>query len=81
MYIKFQCNNPKTKEPKLEAAMRIVPEWKDYDNEIKSLWDRIYNTKSSESISGETGKSILSKSVLRSMQIHKDITRFLLYQM
>ncbi|XP_051938490.1 UDP-glucose:glycoprotein glucosyltransferase 2 isoform X2 [Hippocampus zosterae] len=31
------CNNPKTKEPKLTAAARIVPEWVDYDNEIKQL--------------------------------------------
>ncbi|XP_067300004.1 UDP-glucose:glycoprotein glucosyltransferase 2 isoform X1 [Pseudorasbora parva] len=29
------CNNPKTKEPKLSAAVRIVPEWTEYDNEIK----------------------------------------------
>ena len=43
--IYFQCNNPRTKEPKLQAAMRIVPEWVDYDNEVKSLWDEI-NTKS-----------------------------------
>ena len=28
-----------TKEPKLAAAVRIVPEWKDYDNEIKGLMD------------------------------------------
>lgn len=26
-----------TKEAKLTAAMRIVKEWKDYDNEIKQL--------------------------------------------
>ncbi|XP_059198602.1 UDP-glucose:glycoprotein glucosyltransferase 2 isoform X2 [Centropristis striata] len=31
------CNNPKTKEPKLTAAARIVPEWVEYDNEIKRL--------------------------------------------
>ncbi|KAG7503243.1 hypothetical protein JOB18_034256 [Solea senegalensis] len=31
------CNNPKTKEPKLTAAARIVPEWIEYDNEIKQL--------------------------------------------
>ncbi|XP_050434765.1 UDP-glucose:glycoprotein glucosyltransferase [Adelges cooleyi] len=31
------CNNPLTKEAKLTAAMRIVSEWKDYDNEIKRL--------------------------------------------
>uniref|UniRef100_A0A8C7J7H5 UDP-glucose ceramide glucosyltransferase-like 1 n=1 Tax=Oncorhynchus kisutch TaxID=8019 RepID=A0A8C7J7H5_ONCKI len=31
------CNNPKTKEPKLSAAVRIVPEWVEYDNKIKQL--------------------------------------------
>lgn len=30
-----------TKEPKLEAAVRIVPEWQDYDQEIKMLYSRI----------------------------------------
>ena len=29
-----------TKEPKLDAAVRIVPEWKDFDNEIKSLMQK-----------------------------------------
>lgn len=33
----LQCNNPKTKEPKLSAAVRIVPEWVEYDNKIKQL--------------------------------------------
>ncbi|EFO25210.1 UDP-glucose:Glycoprotein Glucosyltransferase containing protein [Loa loa] len=33
------CNNPQTKEPKLDSAMRIIPEWKDYDAEIKVLLD------------------------------------------
>ena len=31
------CNNPLTKEPKLQAAVRIVPEWVDYDNQITQL--------------------------------------------
>ncbi|CAD5234520.1 unnamed protein product [Bursaphelenchus xylophilus] len=31
------CNNPETKEPKLDSAMRIIPEWTDYDNEIKRV--------------------------------------------
>uniref|UniRef100_H2ZD88 UDP-glucose glycoprotein glucosyltransferase 2 n=1 Tax=Ciona savignyi TaxID=51511 RepID=H2ZD88_CIOSA len=31
------CNNPLTKEPKLEAAVRLVEEWPKYDNEIKEL--------------------------------------------
>lgn len=35
------CNNPLTKEAKLTAAQRIVPEWTGYDNEIKSLMARI----------------------------------------
>ncbi|CAB3410539.1 unnamed protein product [Caenorhabditis bovis] len=29
------CNNPKTKEPKLESAKRIVDEWQDYDKEVE----------------------------------------------
>lgn len=33
------CNNPQTKEPKLDRARRQVPEWTVYDNEI-SLLDR-----------------------------------------
>uniref|UniRef100_A0A3Q3XP66 UDP-glucose ceramide glucosyltransferase-like 1 n=1 Tax=Mola mola TaxID=94237 RepID=A0A3Q3XP66_MOLML len=36
------CNNPKTKEPKLTAAARIVPEWVEYDNEVKQLLRRNY---------------------------------------
>lgn len=37
----LQCNNPKTKEPKLTAAARIVPEWVEYDNEIKQLLKQV----------------------------------------
>ena len=40
----FQCNNPQTKEPKLKAALRILPEWKEYDYEVKVLWDKVYKT-------------------------------------
>ncbi|CAG9575933.1 unnamed protein product [Danaus chrysippus] len=35
------CNNPMTKEAKLSAAMRIVPEWTDYDNELRALHARV----------------------------------------
>ncbi|KAI8366128.1 UDP-glucose:glycoprotein glucosyltransferase-domain-containing protein [Blakeslea trispora] len=31
------CNNPLTKEPKLDRARRQVPEWETYDKEIDSL--------------------------------------------
>ncbi|XP_003409692.1 UDP-glucose:glycoprotein glucosyltransferase 2 [Loxodonta africana] len=39
------CNNPKTKEPKLKAAARIVPEWVEYDTEIRQLLENIENKK------------------------------------
>ncbi|XP_047197614.1 UDP-glucose:glycoprotein glucosyltransferase 1 isoform X1 [Hippoglossus stenolepis] len=35
------CNNPRTKEPKLQAAVRIVAEWSDYDQEIKRLQTKV----------------------------------------
>lgn len=44
----LQCNNPKTKEPKLTAAARIVPEWVEYDNEIKQLLRRVQEQKDTE---------------------------------
>ncbi|XP_040847161.1 UDP-glucose:glycoprotein glucosyltransferase 2 [Ochotona curzoniae] len=39
------CNNPKTKEPKLKAAARIIPEWVEYDNEIRQLLDQLEKKK------------------------------------
>lgn len=29
-----------TKEPKLESAMRIIDEWRDYDDEIRRLQEQ-----------------------------------------
>ncbi|XP_034947696.1 UDP-glucose:glycoprotein glucosyltransferase [Chelonus insularis] len=37
------CNNPMTKEAKLQAAMRILPEWVGYDEEIKALQKKMEN--------------------------------------
>jgi UDP-glucose:glycoprotein glucosyltransferase len=37
------CNNPQTKEPKLQRAMRIAPEWKEYDEEIRTLMETTSN--------------------------------------
>ena len=31
------CNNPQTKEPKLERARRQIPEWTEYDEEIAEV--------------------------------------------
>uniref|UniRef100_H0ZLM7 UDP-glucose ceramide glucosyltransferase-like 1 n=1 Tax=Taeniopygia guttata TaxID=59729 RepID=H0ZLM7_TAEGU len=39
------CNNPQTKEPKLKAAARIVPEWVEYDSEIRNLIQQIEREK------------------------------------
>ncbi|KAF7287176.1 hypothetical protein GWI33_002543 [Rhynchophorus ferrugineus] len=35
------CNNPLTKEAKLSAAIRILPEWKGYDEEVRELQKKI----------------------------------------
>ncbi|KAK1147420.1 killer toxin resistant protein [Aspergillus melleus] len=35
------CNNPQTKEPKLDRARRQVPEWTEYDDEIAALSKRV----------------------------------------
>ncbi|WOL04288.1 UDP-glucose:glycoprotein glucosyltransferase [Canna indica] len=35
------CNNPMTKEPKLQGAKRIVPEWVDLDAEARQVTARI----------------------------------------
>ncbi|KAL8829521.1 MAG: hypothetical protein Q9191_001972 [Dirinaria sp. TL-2023a] len=40
------CNNPQTKEPKLERARRQVPEWTVYDEEIAMVLRNVSNTAS-----------------------------------
>ncbi|KAF3928354.1 hypothetical protein ABW21_db0201648 [Orbilia brochopaga] len=35
------CNNPMTKEPKLDRAKRQIPEWTEYDNEVAALAKRV----------------------------------------
>lgn len=40
-FLCVQCNNPLTKEAKLTAAVRILPEWRGYDNEIRELQKKI----------------------------------------
>ncbi|XP_022095271.1 UDP-glucose:glycoprotein glucosyltransferase 1-like isoform X2 [Acanthaster planci] len=47
------CNNPLTKEPKLESAVRIVPEWTGYDNEIKALQERVAQGLTTQSVGGD----------------------------
>uniref|UniRef100_A0A8C4VRH5 UDP-glucose ceramide glucosyltransferase-like 1 n=1 Tax=Gopherus evgoodei TaxID=1825980 RepID=A0A8C4VRH5_9SAUR len=52
------CNNPKTKEPKLKAALRIVPEWVQYDSEIRKLIKQIEKGKKNLTQSSRKGKRI-----------------------
>ncbi|CAL8268134.1 unnamed protein product [Lota lota] len=49
------CNNPRTKEPKLTAAARIVPEWVEYDNDIKRLLRRIQEERGHAPVQEERG--------------------------
>lgn len=41
------CNNPQTKEPKLDRARRQVPEWTLYDDEIAALAQKVSTLESS----------------------------------
>lgn len=58
------CNNPQTKEAKLTAAQRIVPEWKDYDSEIKNLMIRVEDREQEEEQmpSTESGENAMTES-------------------
>lgn len=47
------CNNPLTKESKLNAARRIVSEWTDYDDEMTRLAEDIKSGKSTSSSTAE----------------------------
>ncbi|XP_050087540.1 UDP-glucose:glycoprotein glucosyltransferase [Anopheles aquasalis] len=70
------CNNPLTKEAKLTAAQRIVPEWKDYDAEIKRLQAKADEI---EHAGGEAGEQETSSSGQHSTgglaEEQEDITR------
>lgn len=42
------CNNPMTKEPKLDRARRQVPEWVEYDAEVANLAEQFHKLQESE---------------------------------
>ena len=48
------CNNPETKEPKLQRARRQVPEWTVYDEEVAGVFRRARGE--SETDGGEEGE-------------------------
>jgi len=43
------CNNPLTKEPKLTAARRLIPEWTGFDDEMTKLQAQITEEKANKS--------------------------------
>jgi UDP-glucose:glycoprotein glucosyltransferase len=53
------CNNPQTKEPKLDRARRQVPEWTRYDDEIAAVARRV---KDAGGAKGAEGKPVAGDS-------------------
>uniref|UniRef100_A0AAR2L2Z5 UDP-glucose ceramide glucosyltransferase-like 1 n=1 Tax=Pygocentrus nattereri TaxID=42514 RepID=A0AAR2L2Z5_PYGNA len=61
------CNNPQTKEPKLQAAVRIVAEWTNYDQEVKRIYNKfLEREKGGPSGSNKTHKEKTQKGVTTS---------------
>lgn len=54
------CNNPETKEPKLQAARRIVPEWSNYDDEVSRFTASVRERLSAGAISDSCENSTTS---------------------
>ncbi|KAG2188930.1 hypothetical protein INT44_004072 [Umbelopsis vinacea] len=52
------CNNPLTKEPKLDRARRQVPEWEKYDNEVADFQKRLNKKKSTDNGDSTASESI-----------------------
>ena len=48
------CNNPLTKEPKLDAARRIVSEWSGYDDEMAKLANEIKESQQQQQSSSKS---------------------------
>ncbi|KAK4124122.1 glycosyltransferase family 24 protein [Parathielavia appendiculata] len=51
------CNNPQTKEPKLDRARRQVPEWTEYDEEIAALARRVRQEQAERKVEETNSKS------------------------
>lgn len=50
------CNNPQTKEPKLDRARRQVPEWTAYDDEIAALAKRTKEGSNGQKVQDAVGE-------------------------
>ncbi|TPX66082.1 hypothetical protein SpCBS45565_g04732 [Spizellomyces sp. 'palustris'] len=49
------CNNPLTKEPKLERAKRILPEWEGLDAEVAAVAKRVGHSQENENVTKTSG--------------------------
>ncbi|XP_028968483.1 UDP-glucose:glycoprotein glucosyltransferase 1 [Galendromus occidentalis] len=67
------CNNPKTKEPKLVAAARIVPEWTSYDEELKSLIDTFELRRAKPTTPGEKTHKERAESDRKDAVFHSEL--------
>nr|AFK48103.1 unknown [Lotus japonicus] len=59
------CNNPMTKEPKLQGARRIVSEWPDLDSEASSFTARILGDDQEPTQSPDQSKDLTSEDSLK----------------
>lgn len=59
-----------TKEPKLQAAVRIVAEWTDYDQEIKRLQARIQDRANHMAKQQDTGAPRSQKPIRAAFRIN-----------
>lgn len=55
------CNNPMTKEPKLERAKRILPEWEGYDLYVRDLMEKFKASKNENHSSSSSTSSSSAK--------------------
>lgn len=65
-----------TKEAKLQAAMRILPEWVGYDEEIKALQQKVENA--NRQTERDSGKSPVGY-FLKSIRPWETLTLLILY--
>ncbi|KAK9467775.1 UDP-glucose:glycoprotein glucosyltransferase-domain-containing protein [Lipomyces arxii] len=65
------CNNPMTKEPKLDRARRQLPEWTVYDNEIAAFANRVKIGKSV--VGGEPGAESKEPEIKTSIRVKDEL--------
>ncbi|KAF2203909.1 UDP-glucose:glyco protein glucosyltransferase precursor [Delitschia confertaspora ATCC 74209] len=66
------CNNPQTKEPKLDRARRQVPEWTVYDEEIAALARRV---RAKEGVSAQEGGEAKDKDKVEIKKGEDEVSR------